>query len=280
MKVILAEYSGFCFGVKKAIDTAFDEIRENKNHQKIYSLGPLIHNPQVVQELKQNGVEVIENLEEINEGNVIIRSHGVPERIYQVAEEANLKLTDSTCPFVRRIQKIVKEYYDKGYQIVIIGDPNHPEVIGINGWCNDEGIIIESEGDIEGLSSDTPTCVVVQTTMSIAVYEGYVEQIKSKIRDLEVFNTICNATRQRQDAARRLAEEVDAMLIVGGYHSSNTQKLVSICKEIKPEDTYHVETADELDLDQLSKYQTIGVTAGASTPHKIINEVAEKIKRI
>ncbi|MBM7614098.1 4-hydroxy-3-methylbut-2-enyl diphosphate reductase [Alkaliphilus hydrothermalis] len=279
MKVILAENSGFCFGVKKAIDTAFNEV-EAKNEHKLYTLGPLIHNPQVVEELKQKGIDVIEDLEEVHSGNVIIRSHGVPEKIYREAEEKGIILTDSTCPFVSRIQKIVKEYYDKGYQIAIIGDPNHPEVIGINGWCNDDGVILQKTENIEKLKEDKPTCVVVQTTMSLVLYEEFIELIKHKISDLQIFNTICLATRKRQDAARKLSKEVDAMIVIGGYHSSNTQKLVTICKEEKPNDTFHIETVDEIDFEILKKYETIGITAGASTPHKVVNEVLEKIKNL
>ncbi len=277
MKVILADYSGFCFGVKKALDTTFNKISGNKDSGKIYSLGPLIHNPQVVEELKNNGVEVIENIEDIQDSKVIIRSHGVPEEIYKIAERNNIEITDSTCPFVRRIQKIVKEYHDKGYQIVIIGDPHHPEVIGINGWCNNEGIIIQEDGDIDKVQ-ELPTCVVVQTTMSVSLYENFVEILQRKVTDLEIFNTICNATRQRQDAAKNLSQKVDAMIVIGGYHSSNTQKLVAICREEKPNDTYHVETVKELNLEDLRRYKSIGVTAGASTPHGAINEVLDKIK--
>lgn len=281
MKVILAEYSGFCFGVKKAIDTAFEEIELNQGKQPIYSLGPLIHNPQVVDQLAGQGVRVVDTLEDITEmGNIIIRSHGVAEKIYEAVENNASKMIDTTCPFVKRIQNIVKEHHQNGYSIAIIGDPSHPEVIGINGWCDDQGIIIQEKADLEKVPSNVPLCVVVQTTMSIPCYEELAQLLKDQVKDIKIFNTICHATKERQDAARKLAKEVDAMLVVGGFHSSNTRKLVAICKEERPNSTFHVETADELDVEKLKQFDVVGVTAGASTPHWIIDEIIERLKNL
>jgi len=279
MKVLLADYSGFCFGVTKAIDTAFEEVKRNKDKAN-YSLGPLIHNPQVVKSLEDEGVKIVEDLENIHEGNVIIRSHGVPEKIYKIAEDKQLNIIDTTCPFVRRIQKIVKEYYDKDYQIAIIGNPHHPEVVGINGWCYDRAIIIQEPSDIDKIDGNQKLCVVVQTTMSLKVYKELIQLLKAKVKDIEVFDTICHATRHRQDAAKSLASKVDAMVIIGGNNSSNTQKLVTVCKEVIPDSTFHIESVDELDIDVLKQYEVVGVTAGASTPIWVINEVIEKLKKI
>lgn len=281
MKVILAEHSGFCFGVKKAIDAAFDEISLNENGVPIYSFGPLIHNPQVVAQLQSQGVTVVEDLEtDQPPGNWIIRSHGVSEAVYNQLEARATKIIDATCPFVRRIQKLAKEHYEKGYKIAIIGDPKHPEVIGINGWCSNQGVIIQSKEDLEKIDPQLPLCVVVQTTMPLARYEELVAEIQGKVKDLVLFNTICNATRERQESARQLARQVDAMVVVGGYSSSNTQKLVAICRGENPTGTFHVETADELDIEKLRQYKVVGVTAGASTPHWIISEVVSRLEAI
>lgn len=280
MKVILADFSGFCFGVTKAINTAFDEVKNSKGSLN-YSLGPLIHNPQVVKSLEEEGVRVVEDLDEIHQtGNLIIRSHGVPEKIYRLAEEKGLRVIDTTCPFVRRIQKIVKDHCEKGYQIAIIGDPKHPEVIGINGWCYESAIIIQESRDIEKIDENQRLCVVVQTTMSLSLYKKLIEQLKEKVKEIVIFDTICNATKQRQDAARILAKKVDAMIVIGGNNSSNTQKLVTICKEEKPSSTFHIEGLDELEIEKIRPYNVVGVTAGASTPIWVINEVVETLKEI
>lgn len=279
MKVLLADYSGFCFGVTKAITTAFDEVKKNKDVAN-YSLGPLIHNPQVVKSLEDEGVKIIDNINEIQEGNIIIRSHGVPEDIYKIANEKRLNVIDTTCPFVRRIQRIVKEHCEKGYQIVIIGNPHHPEVIGINGWCYNRAIIIQDPIDIDQIDENQQLCVVVQTTMSLTVYKKLIELLKEKVKEIEIFDTICHATKQRQDAAKKLASEVEAMVIIGGNNSSNTQKLVAICKEVRPNSTYHIEDTDELDEEALKHFKVVGVTAGASTPIWVINEVVKKLKEI
>lgn len=280
MKVILADFSGFCFGVKKAINIAFDEVKKNKGDAN-FSLGPVIHNPQVVKSLEEEGLRVVEDLTEIGApGNLIIRSHGVPEKIYRLAEEKQLNIIDTTCPFVRRIQKIVKEYYEKGYQIAIIGDSQHPEVIGINGWCNDTAIILEKKSDLDKIDGSKRLCVVVQTTMSLTIYKMLVDELKNNVKNIEVFDTICHATKQRQDAARKLAKEVDAMIVIGGNNSSNTQKLAAVCKEERPSSTFHIEGPDELQMERLKGYDVVGVTAGASTPIWVINEVVERLKEI
>ncbi|SDK48608.1 4-hydroxy-3-methylbut-2-enyl diphosphate reductase [Natronincola ferrireducens] len=280
MKVILADYSGFCFGVEKAINTTFGELEKKQKDQNIYSLGPLIHNNQVVKNLEEKGIEVIENIEDLSEGSIIIRSHGVSEKIYEELENKGLNIIDATCPFVRRIQNIVKNYYGKGYTIAIIGNSCHPEVIGINGWCNNQAIIINKEEDIHKVPSVDKLCIVVQTTMAVEQYNTISEKLENYAKEVVKFNTICLATKERQNAAKHLATKVDAMVVIGGQHSSNTQKLVSICKKIKPNDTFHVETIKDLPINTFKKYETIGVTAGASTPRWIISEAIETIRNI
>lgn len=280
MKVILADYSGFCFGVEKAINTTFEELDQKKEKENIFSLGPLIHNDQVVKDLENKGVMVQESIHDISAGSVIVRSHGVPEEIYNTAKSKGLKVIDATCPFVRRIQNIAKKYHEKGYTIAIIGNPKHPEVIGINGWCNNEAIIIKDEEDLKRISKIKKLCVVVQTTMSVDQYEKIIDKLQNYADEIIKFNTICLATKERQLAAKELAEKVEAMIVIGGYHSSNTQKLVSICQEIRPNDTYHVETIEDLPIDDIKKYEVLGITAGASTPKWIISEIIHKLSNI
>lgn len=280
MKVILADYSGFCFGVEKAINTTFEELEKKQVKDNISSLGPLIHNDQVVKDLEKKGVKVFEDINNISTGSVIVRSHGVSEEIYEIAKDKGLNIIDATCPFVRRIQNIAKKYHDKGYTIAIIGDPKHPEVIGINGWCNNEAIIIKDEENLEQMPKVNKLCVVVQTTMSVDQYEKIIELLENYANEIITFNTICSATKERQLSAKNLAEKVEAMIVIGGYHSSNTQKLVSICQEIKPDTTYHVETVEDLPLKAIKQYQIVGVTAGASTPKWIINEIIHKLSNI
>lgn len=280
MKVIVANNSGFCFGVEKAIDIAFKQVNTNNENKNIYTLGPLIHNQQVVDKLKNVGIDVIEDIDDSIDGSVIIRSHGVSKSIYDTASNNNINLVDATCPFVKKIQSIVKEYSEKGYTIVIIGNPDHPEVIGINGWCNDKAYVVKTEADIENVPFTEDMCIVVQTTMPTSLYLRLADILEKRATNVVKFNTICSATRNRQDSARGLAKEVDAMIVIGGYHSSNTQKLVEICKEEKPNATLHIETVNELPIDLLNSYETVGITAGASTPKWLIDEVIDKINNL
>ncbi|TAH63623.1 MAG: bifunctional 4-hydroxy-3-methylbut-2-enyl diphosphate reductase/30S ribosomal protein S1 [Gottschalkiaceae bacterium] len=277
MKIIIAENSGFCFGVKKAIDSTQKILKEN--NENTYSLGPLIHNNQVIKLLENKGLQVIENIQDANEGRVIIRSHGVPLSVYDTAKDKQLDIIDCTCPFVRKIQSKVQEYSEKNYQIVIIGDPNHPEVIGINGWCYNNAVIINSEEDIEVMSNYDKICIVAQTTFYEDKFNALVNLISHKGNTVEVFNTICNATHLRQKSCEEIARISDAMVVIGGHHSSNTQKLVEISKKLC-NNTYHIETVEELPFDELKRFKTIGLTAGASTPSWIIKEVYDKMSNL
>ncbi|EOD01639.1 bifunctional 4-hydroxy-3-methylbut-2-enyl diphosphate reductase/30S ribosomal protein S1 [Caldisalinibacter kiritimatiensis] len=274
MKIILAENSGFCFGVEKAINTAIEVV--NNENKKIYSLGPLIHNNQVINMLNKKGLEIIDDITDIDNGKIIIRSHGVPFNTIQLAKQRHLEIIDTTCPFVKKIQLKVKKYYEKGYAIVIIGNPKHPEVIGINGWCNNSAHIINSENDIDDIPKYDKICIVAQTTARKDKFNKLSKLISTKGREVKIFNTICNATKLRQEACKKVAKKADAIVVIGGFHSSNTQKLAQISRKFCP-NTYHIETAEQLPLDKLINCDIVGVTAGASTPDWIIKEVIEKM---
>ncbi|MCX7772167.1 MAG: bifunctional 4-hydroxy-3-methylbut-2-enyl diphosphate reductase/30S ribosomal protein S1 [Clostridia bacterium] len=269
MEIKRAKYAGFCFGVDKAVKTAFD-LNYNGN---VYTFGELIHNHQVIEELENKGIHSIKNLEGLKSGDcVIIRAHGIGKSTYEELNALDVTVLDATCPYVKRIHEIVKAQSEEGDRIVIVGDPQHPEVIGINGWCAGKAVIVSDEEDVEKLSySDEKASVVAQTTFKRAKYEDICDSLKKKFAFVLKFDTICNATVQRQSEAAELSRNVDAMVVIGGKNSSNTRKLYEICLE-NCSDTYLVETADELPLLD-KKVKTVGITAGASTPEAVIKEV-------
>ena len=275
MKIILARNAGYCFGVKEAMQKTFNAVDLHKDKQ-IYTYGPLIHNPQVVQKLESMGVQSIDDIQDGKNSIVIIRSHGIPLEVYEKAKANHVEIIDATCPFVRKVQRIVHEYHQKGYSIVIIGDPNHPEVIGINGWCENKAHILNHVSQVESLPFMDKLCIVAQTTITSELWNAIVEELEHKAAVVEPFNTICIATRERQSSCASVAQQVDAMIVIGGYHSSNTQKLLQISEKYCKY-TYHVETAEDLPMDILKKMNKIGVTAGASTPDWIIKEAIEKM---
>ena len=280
MEVRIADNAGFCFGVKRAMKMAWDEL-ENKSENNIYSLGPLIHNKQAVDRYKEKGLVEMDNLESIpSESKLIIRSHGVAEKVYTESKAKNMEIVDTTCPFVKKIHDIVKDFSKRGYKIIIVGNANHPEIIGINGWCNNEAIVINKLEEIDDITFD-PTqiyCVVSQTTANLESFDKIVQKLKTKINNLTVKNTICFATKERQISAIDLAREVDCMVVIGGKHSSNTQKLVNICKDLVP--TFSIETKEELEKEKFAGFKVAGVTTGASTPDWIIEEVINYLKEI
>lgn len=275
MKIYVAQNSGFCFGVKRALKKTFEAVKEKDN--SIFTYGPLIHNKQVIDKLKKSGVKSVDTIDEAKDSTLIVRSHGVPLNIYDIAKANNIDIIDATCPFVRRVQEIAKEYYNKGYRIVIIGNPNHPEVIGINGWCNNSAYIIEKYEQLEEIDLTQKMCVVAQTTITLEKWNTIVKELSKKADELREFNTICLATKDRQEACADIAKKVDAMIVIGGYHSSNTQKLFEISKSYC-DNSIHIETADELEFDMFEGCENVGITAGASTPEWIINDVIKKIE--
>ena len=282
MKMELAKTAGFCFGVRRAVETVYEQVKLHQG-EKIYTYGPIIHNEEVIKDLRRQGVEVIgseEELEELGEGVVIIRSHGVPKAICDKLEEKGLDCVDATCPFVKKIHNIVAEESQKGSHIVIIGNSEHPEVEGIKGWAGDDVTVIQTAEDAQHFRPpDTARriCVVSQTTFNYNKFKDLVEIITKKEYDIIVLNTICNATQERQVEAARIASQVDAMIVIGGRHSSNTQKLYEIClKECK--DTFYIQTLGDLDPDSVSSVRSVGITAGASTPNQIIEEVHTNVR--
>ncbi|MBQ2642217.1 MAG: 4-hydroxy-3-methylbut-2-enyl diphosphate reductase [Eubacterium sp.] len=276
MKIEVAKKAGFCFGVKKAVDMVYDEA--NDSEKTIYTYGPIIHNEEVVADLETKGVKAIDfdenELNDLSDCTVVIRSHGVAKSIYDSLDAKNCNIVDATCPFVKKIHEIVQKESEEGKTIIIIGSEHHPEVEGIKGWVNGDAYVVNDETDVEGLTIDkeTPVCIVSQTTFNQDKFNYLVENITQKGYDSNVVNTICNATNERQVEAKELASKVDAMIVVGGKNSSNTQKLYDICKA-ECEHTYYIQTVRDLDLDEIKKYDFIGITAGASTPNNIIEEV-------
>lgn len=277
MKVIVADKAGFCFGVKRAVDEAI-KVKRNYNH-KIYTLGPLIHNKDVVEYLKDNGISPIEfeDIDDLIEGDVvIIRSHGVTPMVLEALNKRGIKVVDTTCPYVSNIQKKVRDYHEAGYSIVIVGDKDHPEVIGINGWCENKAVIAKDGEELHRLPRKV--CVVSQTTEKQQNWESVLKVIVKNCKEIIAFNTICNATEVRQKTAEELSKNVDAMIVLGGFNSSNTTKLYEICMK-NCKETIHVEKWDQIPGDFFSgkNIKKIGITAGASTPDWIIEEAVLKM---
>ena len=282
MNVKLAKSAGFCFGVKRAVDTVNSEIAKATN-KKIYTYGPIIHNEEVVNEFKAQGVDVIEegmDLSGIQPGTVIIRSHGVSREVQNNLMNSGFDVVDATCPFVKKIHKLVDEHSAAGYYVLVVGNPSHPEVEGIVGWINgDDYKVISNDSDLSFLENvkERKICMVSQTTYNHRKFQDLVEIITEKGYDILVLNTICNATEERQVEASEISKEVDAMIVIGGKKSSNTQKLFEICKR-ECEDTYYIQTKDDMDLSLLQSIDNVGITAGASTPNKIIEEVQQYVR--
>ena len=277
--MILAENAGFCFGVKRAVDSVYEQIEKGG---KIYTYGPIIHNEQVVKELEERGVTVInsaDELKDISEGTVIIRSHGVSKQIYDIIEGRGLELVDATCPFVKKIHRIVEKESEAGKHIVVIGSRTHPEVEGIVSWARGDVTVVENEDEANDFSpeKDREICVVSQTTFNNNKFKELVEILKKKGYYVSVANTICNATEERQTEARKIASMVDAMIVIGGAGSSNTQKLYEICRQ-ECKNTQYIQTLDDLVLNSIESIKSVGITAGASTPKKIIQEVQSYVR--
>ena len=267
----VAESAGFCFGVKRAIEMAYEAIGVEP---KLYSYGQLIHNKTVTDDLASKGLEIVENLDGLTEGTLLIRSHGVGKALYDEAEAKGLKILDGTCPFVKKIHNIVHEKLANGMGIIIVGDGTHPEVIGINGWCENTAVILEDEeaAKTKEITEKDRYAVVVQTTFRQAKFDKILEILQDRGVNMEIHNTICSATEKRQTEAEELSKTVDKMIVIGGKNSSNTQKLVEICAK-NCGNTVHIETICDLVLNNFGKDDKIGITAGASTPPAIIKEV-------
>ncbi len=276
MKVELAAYSGFCFGVKRAIKVAFRAAGDEKA-KPVYSLGPLIHNPQVVDELKHQGVKIIEGLSGIKGGTLIIRSHGAHPSALTKAEDAGLKIVDATCPLVKRVQDLAKILDEEGYSVIIIGERDHYEVKALLGFAGDEALVIESLEEAKQVKKAKKLGILSQTTQAMGNFKEIVGELSLRVEEMKLFNTICEATRKRQKATLDLSRRVDLVFVLGGQESANTRRLAQISREAGTE-TYHLETAEEINCSWLEGKEKIGVTAGASTPDWIIEEVLDKLK--
>ena len=282
MQVELAKTAGFCFGVKRAVETVYQEIEKNDG-DRIFTYGPIIHNDEVIADLKRQGVEVLNTLEELKRlagGTVIIRSHGVPEAVCRLLEDKGIRYVDATCPFVKKIHQIVQKESRNGAHVVIIGNSAHPEVTGIQGWAAGPVDIIQNAEEAEAFSLENEgqkVCVVSQTTFNYNKFQELVEIITKKGYDIIVLNTICNATKERQEEAGGIASRAGAMIVIGDKKSSNTQKLFEICSNAC-ENTYYIQTLGDLNVNQLRSVESVGITAGASTPYKIIEEVQNYVR--
>ena len=286
MEVTVAKSAGFCFGVKRAVDTVYREIESGE--KPVYTFGPIIHNEQVVEDLENRGVQVIhseDELEGLSGGTVVIRSHGVSRDVCEKIEARGMKIVDATCPFVKKIHRIVDEEGRKGRHVVIIGSADHPEVQGIMGWASGPVTVVHTAEEAESFVPENgkPISIVAQTTFNYNKFKELVEILCKKRYDNsvlnmgDILNTICNATEERQKEAKAIAGEVDTMLVVGGRHSSNTQKLFEICKK-ECGNTYYIQTPVDLDSEMFQCSSYVGITAGASTPNKIIEEVQEHVR--
>jgi len=287
MEVIVGKTAGFCYGVKNAVDNATEEIKKNNN---VCCLGEIVHNSKVVKELQDMGMKFIENLEENTDGcKTIIRAHGVPQEIYIQAEEKGIELVDLTCPKVLKIHKIVSEYASRDYFIFVIGNKVHPETQGTISFCGKTSYIIEHEDDIEDAINEFKTSkmknllVVVQTTFSMEKFNNFIQKIntyfdeKEQNINVEVINTICNATKIRQEETEEMSKNIDYMVIIGGKNSSNTKKLYDIsCKNCNK--VVCIEDVSEINLEDFDLVNTVGIMAGASTPQKSVDEVVELLK--
>ena len=280
MEVVKAKTAGFCFGVRRAVDMVMEESRSGR--QPVYTYGPIIHNEQVVKELEERGVRVLNSLEELDGlegGTLIIRSHGVSREEQERMEASGMTVVDATCPFVKKIHQIADRAGREGRTLIIAGDPDHPEVKGIVGWTTGRAAVVDSPEKAAELplSENEEIVVAAQTTFQPLKFENIVEILKERGYDKTVMNTVCSATDERQTEARKLACQVDAMIVVGGRHSSNTRKLYEICRE-KCGNTYLIETLDDLDLKPFQSFLCVGITAGASTPNSIIEEVTDYVR--
>ncbi len=285
MEIIIGKTAGFCFGVNNAVTKTQELLKQKGN---VYCLGELVHNKQVTEELKKNGLNVIDKITNAKE-NVIIRAHGEGQKTYTLANELGIKILDLTCPKVLKIHKIAKEYADDGYYIFLVGHKEHPETIGTISYCGDNSEVIEDYEDIEKKIQNfyklhiNKLLVLVQTTYSLEKFDRITQKIKEELEnkgiEIKIENTICNATKVRQEETEQIAKEVDAMLIIGGKHSSNTNKLYEISKKYCKE-SFLIENEEEIEQNIMKNFKKIGIMAGASTPKKSINLVVEKLKQL
>jgi 4-hydroxy-3-methylbut-2-enyl diphosphate reductase len=275
MEIIIAKDSGLCYGVKRAIQIAKETLSEKQG--KVFTLGDLIHNPQVIYDLEQQGIQSLGSLDELSEGTVIIRSHGVSPDIYKKIEEKNINIVDATCPIVKRIQRQVEALAKEEEEIVIVGDKNHPEIRGLIGYSQGKGVIVESEAKAKKMPKKKRRAVLVQSTQDMSFFQKIVAGLIENTEELKVFNTICQSTQTRQKSTSELASRVDTLFIIGGKNSSNTNKLYQISKRVLP-NTHFIENSTQITSEMLKGAKKIGLSGGASTPPEAIEEAVVRIK--
>ncbi len=276
MEIVIVKGAGFCFGVRRALDMAGEAIREK---QLSATFGPLIHNPQVVEQLQQQGVRVVEQVSDMQPGETLmIRTHGCDPAVERAARARGVVVLDATCPFVARAQREAQRLCDEDWQVIILGEPEHPEARSIREHTGGRAVIVEGPQDLDGLQLKDRVAVVCQTTQRMDNLDALVSELLPRVRLLTVSNTICGATTQRQEASLATAREVDVMIVIGGYHSANTARLAEICSEVNPR-TYHIERAEELQPEWVAGAVRVGITAGASTPNSAIEAVNAALKQ-
>lgn len=275
MKIIVAKTAGFCFGVKRAVDIAFEMAK--KKQKGIYTLGPIIHNPQVIEKLREEGIAPIDDINKPGIKAIIIRTHGIPLQLMNKISEAGYKIIDATCPFVKKAQHYAKLLKEEGYQVVILGDREHPEVQGLMSYAGKDVVVINDKEPLPKIKHNVG--IVVQTTQPIEALKKLFGRVIEQANDVKVYNTICNSTALRLKETEEMSKRVDIMLVVGGKNSANTTQLAKLCRSLSVP-TYHIETSDELNPEWFKGVKKIGITAGASTPDWIIKKVEKKIKDI
>jgi (E)-4-hydroxy-3-methyl-but-2-enyl pyrophosphate reductase len=277
MKYELAKNAGYCYGVERALRLAQQAAKTSP--KPIMTLGPIIHNPQVVDELKKLGINPVSDIDGLNSGTIVIRTHGVGSKVIGIAKKHGLSVIDATCPFVKKAQRCAAKLIKEGYQVLIVGERNHPEVIGIMAYANGKGTVIENPSELKNIKLLKRVGIVVQTTQSSENLGNVIKKVLPEISEIKIFNTICDATTKRQATAAELAGKVDAMLVVGGKNSANTTRLAQICSNYN-KNTYHIETAKEINPEWFSGDMLIGITAGASTADWILKEVIDYVSAL
>lgn len=277
MEIIKVKNAGFCFGVKRAIDLAMETVKKEKNH--VYTLGPLIHNPQVCEKLKKEGIIEVKNLNEIKSGVVILRSHGVSPKLYEEISQTGFKIVDAVCPNVKKVQHLAQELKKEGYEVIVVGEKEHPEVRSIIGTVEGDTVVVGGHQEVKKLKLNRKIGVIAQTTQTLDNFKKVVEILLDKAKELKINNTICQAVENIQRNSLKVAKQVDLMLVVGGKNSANTTRLFQIC-QAKTKHVYHIETADEIELGWLKGIKKIGITGGTSTANWIIEQVMERIQEM
>lgn len=277
MKITVSKFAGFCSGAKRAYEMTIENAKTNKN---LHILGDLLHNQDIIKKIKSLGIKKIGSVEDVTNGFLIVTAHGDRKEIFDKAKNKGLNIINTTCPKVIKIQQLVKKFYNDGRPIIIFGDKNHKEVQGINGWCDNKALIISNEKDLDRVDFKklSGAILVSQTTQKSAVFKRITKIIQDKIQNIRIFDTICDATKNRQDEIKKIAKNNDAVIVVGGKKSANSKKLFEIAQSINPK-SFFIENAEELKLNNFSGLKSVGITAGASTPDWAIKEVYNKLKK-